>query len=309
MKPNQVVWILAVAALGGCMSQPRSENVDEHGRVQVHLAGALALLETSDPPNLSAEQRARRKIQIDNLREYIAAGRYPINRQLPFLSPIFVDERGARCAVAALLERSGHGRLVQRIASERNFAYVVELGDSPELREWLSENGLTLGEVARIQPEYAPPFSAWEGTASLHGGIGPRWFAGRPQALALVGARAGFARRTIDPIRGRVTSSLLLAGQYEAWVPLTQPFTHVVGPVSAYHWHLTRHLSLYALAGVSVALPNAATPLGIGGQLGMGGDLQPPDWPVKIFAEATARYFRIGVADCIAGTVQLGVGL
>ncbi len=56
--------------------------------------------------------------------------------------------------MAHLIEVSGHGDLVQRVAAIRNHAFVRELAGDEELGEWLRAHGLTLAEAARIQPTY-----------------------------------------------------------------------------------------------------------------------------------------------------------
>jgi hypothetical protein len=57
--------------------------------------------------------------------------------------------------MAYLIERSGEGALVSRLARTRNQAYVRDLAGDPALAAWLNRNGLTLDEAARIQPEYS----------------------------------------------------------------------------------------------------------------------------------------------------------
>jgi hypothetical protein len=56
--------------------------------------------------------------------------------------------------MAYLIEQSGHGELVARVAAMRNNARIRELRSDPQLIAWLEENGIGLAEAARIQPEY-----------------------------------------------------------------------------------------------------------------------------------------------------------
>ncbi|MDB4931641.1 MAG: hypothetical protein JWM10_4125, partial [Myxococcaceae bacterium] len=70
-------------------------------------------------------------------------------------TPVFVDGDGARCAMAALIESTGDGALVDRVARAHNLAAVRELAGDPGLVAWLDRNGLTLAEAARIQPSYS----------------------------------------------------------------------------------------------------------------------------------------------------------
>jgi hypothetical protein len=68
-----------------------------------------------------------------------------------------VDASGTLCAVAHLLATSGRRDVVDRVAAERNNAYVAELADDTALVAWLDSNGLTLEEAARIQAPYVGP--------------------------------------------------------------------------------------------------------------------------------------------------------
>ena len=53
-----------------------------------------------------------------------------------------------------LIEESGHGAFVARIAATNNNARIWAIKDDPELISWLGENGLRVEEGARVQPEY-----------------------------------------------------------------------------------------------------------------------------------------------------------
>lgn len=74
--------------------------------------------------------------------------------------PFFRDGRGALCAMAYLIQRSGRRDLVDRIALTRNNAFIAELADDPELRVWLDSVGLSAAEAARVQPTYQPQLDA-----------------------------------------------------------------------------------------------------------------------------------------------------
>ena len=97
--------------------------------------------------------RLVRALLLGELARYRREGVFPRNPGLP-RTPIFVDAQGTRCAMAHLLEVGGEHALVDRIARERNLAYVPELADEPRLIAWLAAAGLTVAEAAAIQPEY-----------------------------------------------------------------------------------------------------------------------------------------------------------
>lgn len=109
-------------------------------------------------PSLTASQRDSRQTLIGWLREYRNAGAFPWNDRYPDRAmPFFRDSRGVLCAMAYLIDRSGRGDLVDRVAAARNNATIAELADDPALVAWLDSTGLTLAEAGRIQPTYEPP--------------------------------------------------------------------------------------------------------------------------------------------------------
>lgn len=153
--------LVALAALGsGLLIAPAAEAVPpelaeaERARIQAHLLRAEAKLARRDTRGLSPEARARRAKLAEALAAYRRAGRFPENLRGPDQQPMFIGDEGTRCAVAALLETTGEHALVEKIARERNLAYVPELADEPGLAAWLEANGLTLEEAAAIQPAY-----------------------------------------------------------------------------------------------------------------------------------------------------------
>jgi hypothetical protein len=131
---------------------PRSDA--EVARVQRHLARVEAAMRAADGSHLDAGQRAARLVHLERLRRYREAGRFPHNHVPGPRRPVFIDSHGTRCAMAHLIESSGGGELVARIARERNGAYVRELAGEPELVDWLDESGISLAEAAAIQPTY-----------------------------------------------------------------------------------------------------------------------------------------------------------
>jgi hypothetical protein len=88
------------------------------------------------------------------LQEYRDAGRFPVNDRFPTATPIFRDPQGTLCAMAYLIDRSGRGDLVDRVAATRNTEYIPRLADDPDLVAWLDSAGLSPAEAARIQPAY-----------------------------------------------------------------------------------------------------------------------------------------------------------
>ena len=127
-------------------------------RLRAHFDSVDGELRGVDVSRLSATQKATRAKLISWLRDYRDAGRFPendrfANRAVPF----FRDSHGALCAMAYLIDRSGRGDIVDRIASTRNNAFIHQLADDPALVAWLGESGLSVDEAARVQPKYDGP--------------------------------------------------------------------------------------------------------------------------------------------------------
>ena len=140
------------------------------GRIRAHLAIVEVELRRKDVSALTPAQREARAHNLDVLHQYWRRGVFPVNTDFPGQRvPYFVDRYGTRCAMAYLIEQSGHGGLVARIAATHNNAHIANLKDDAELVAWLRENGLTAAEAARIQPAYRNPFAdfagRWEGNA------------------------------------------------------------------------------------------------------------------------------------------------
>lgn len=131
----------------------------EVARIRRHFDGALDLLAARDLSTLTPAQRAGRAALATRLRAYRDQGVFPHNYDFPGEAvPYFVDRRtGTRCAVAHLMESTGRGDMVARVAAMDNNIRVMELAGDAEFRAWLEENGLTIEEAARIQVPYIGP--------------------------------------------------------------------------------------------------------------------------------------------------------
>jgi hypothetical protein len=190
--PAVRVRLLTVLLLAGCGS-----NAVETQLVRAHLERVERELREAPMPGLSPAQRERRAAALDALHSYLEAERFPTNRVQPTRTPIFIDEDGARCAMAALIESTGQRALVARVAREHNLAHIKELAQDAELVAWLDENGLTVDEAAHIQPSYGIPDPEWMQTirllalAQFGAAIG-----GSSEAVIAPGLRWGVRRRS-----------------------------------------------------------------------------------------------------------------
>jgi len=144
----------------------------ETARIRRHLSMVEAELRATKVSALTPAQRAARAGNLDVLHAYWVRGVFPVNTDFPGRHvPYFIDRYGTRCAMAYLIEQSGYGDFVRRIATTQNNAYVRDLRGDTELGAWLSENGLTAAEAARIQPTYGSPADdfagRWDGTVTF----------------------------------------------------------------------------------------------------------------------------------------------
>ena len=130
----------------------------EVARLRAHFDSVDIELRDAKALQLTPAQRTARVTLVGWLRDYREAGTFPQNDRFPNQAmPFFRDSHGVLCAMAYLIERSGRGDLVDRVASTRNNAFIAELAGDVELLAWLDSTGLSVAEAARIQPGYNGP--------------------------------------------------------------------------------------------------------------------------------------------------------
>jgi len=158
------VLVVSVAVTVGGARAPGA--YDNHLRTEVvrlraHFDSVDSELRARDVSSLEPAQRVQRQRLIRWLEEYRDAGVFPVNDRFPGqLVPFFRDSKGTLCAMAYLVDRSGRGDIVDRVAKTRNNAFIPELAHDPALAAWLEHAGLDVAEAARIQPAYNfPPFT------------------------------------------------------------------------------------------------------------------------------------------------------
>ncbi len=140
-------------------------------RMRTHLEHARARLAAAPPTR--PELAGRRAELLGYLGEYIAKGVTPQNTRLPWRSPVFIDDFDNICAVGYLIERSAGRALPERIAARHRFDYLEDIAAAmPEVRAWIESSGLTLDELASIQPGYEAPmveqWSIWHLAGKVH---------------------------------------------------------------------------------------------------------------------------------------------
>jgi hypothetical protein len=125
-------------------------------RMHEHFAYVRALLAARPPtkPELAA-QRAKILAAFD---AYIAKGTTPENEHLPWRTPVFIDDHHTICAVGYLIEQTAGRELAEKIAARHRYDLLDDIAaDMPEVRDWVAASGLTLEELASIQPAYTEP--------------------------------------------------------------------------------------------------------------------------------------------------------
>ncbi|MBA2540720.1 MAG: hypothetical protein H0V17_13865 [Deltaproteobacteria bacterium] len=131
--------------------------------MKVHLQHVRATLAASPPPGDPAAREypaleARRAELLGYLDDYIAKGITPKNWAVPWRTPVFIDDRGAICAVGYLIERSAGRALPEQIAARHRYDYLEDIAAAmPEVASWIASSGFTLDELASIQPGYTEP--------------------------------------------------------------------------------------------------------------------------------------------------------
>ncbi len=104
-------------------------------------------------PINNPETKKQRDITLSYLNEYWTKGQYPKNTDFQIRTPYFKDKFGTLCAMAYIVQRSGHQEIVDEIHSTNNNVYINDVTEG-SLIEWLKTSGITKEDAARIQPAY-----------------------------------------------------------------------------------------------------------------------------------------------------------
>lgn len=300
--------ILLALVLAGCADA--GDKAREIVRVRAHLEGAERALRASTPAGLNADQTERRAVIIQNLHRYIQEENYPTNRISQEMTPIFVDADGARCAVAALVEASGHPALVERITRTDNLAYVEELKGDPELQAWLSENGVTLLEAARIQPGYAnTTATSWQPTVSVFGSVQGGTEPGVGAHIALApGLRVGGRRVTESDSSCDqcVYTSMAFVAEYSRSFTIGDESTNHVGLLAQLDLGDQAYDHTFYVSGGPLASIEDDTKLGfgLGGQAGIGFNFRRRSYP--LFGELIFSALGEAGGATLRGGLNLG---
>ncbi len=127
-------------------------SVDEDLRIRVHLEYVEALLRASEPVGASDAQRAARAHNLDLLHAYLERGVFPRNHVVPGRRPHFIDEDGRICAVGYLIEQTAGRDVAETINARHEWDYIEDIDG---IEGWVAASGLTVHELAMIQPGYS----------------------------------------------------------------------------------------------------------------------------------------------------------
>ncbi len=131
-----------------------TEQTNEIVRLQTHLKYVEQLLRSKDVSGLATEQQENRQKLLGLLNEYWTAGAFPKNYDYPDQRrPCFIDKHGSICAVGYLIEQTAGREVAEQINTKHQYEYLLAMND-PAIDSWAQTSGLTLEELAMIQPSY-----------------------------------------------------------------------------------------------------------------------------------------------------------
>jgi hypothetical protein len=136
---------------------PDAATDSEDLRIRTHLAYVLRQLRAVPSDAVPAELRAARSLNLARLERYIARGEFPRNpASVRGRAPNFLDASGRICAVGDLVREDLGPSAVEAINARYQFARIEEM-ESSVLAAWQQASGLTVRELASIQPAYLSP--------------------------------------------------------------------------------------------------------------------------------------------------------
>ena len=130
-----------------------AKTLNEQQLVQLHLSEVEKLLRSRSVGALAQQQRVNRIKNLDVLHEYLLAGIFPVNTGHYNRQPYFIDDNNNYCAVGYLMKQSGADDMARDIHRTQNFSYLKDIHHD-KLLNWVQQSGLTMDELALIQPGY-----------------------------------------------------------------------------------------------------------------------------------------------------------
>lgn len=135
-------------------------------RIQKHLFLVIENFKKTKN-EFSLEQNQERLNLLNVLEKYAEKKVFPINLYHKERRPYFIDHLGTHCAVGYLMQQSGYEDLARKISASENYEYLRNI-KTAGVKEWASEHGFSLDELALIQPGYQvdSEYSTIDGTTN-----------------------------------------------------------------------------------------------------------------------------------------------
>jgi len=121
--------------------------------IQFHLQQTEQLLRERNTNHLTPSQRKNRLANLDILHCYSQMGIFPVNDGHEGRQPYFIDKFNTYCAVGYLMQQTGADEMARDINLSQNYNYLIDI-THPGLMNWVYNSGLSLDELALIQPAY-----------------------------------------------------------------------------------------------------------------------------------------------------------
>lgn len=125
----------------------------ENEVIQSHLLLVYQILKGRGTHHLTALQQTNRHKNLASLLQYAQTGRFPVNNKIAKRNPVFIDDFETFCAVGYLIKVSGYEWISREIQQHENLLYVKQI-QNPNLKNWSAHCGLSVDELAWIQPGY-----------------------------------------------------------------------------------------------------------------------------------------------------------
>ncbi len=138
----------------------------EQDALVFHIQALENIFLERDVLHLSIFQQQNRKDILNILHKYWQRRDCPRNHNLAFRNPVFIDEENRYCAVGYLMSNTGKDKLCKLVQKTNNYIYISQIKNA-EFEEWQKNSGLTLEELAWIQPGYNPEITITEWNEKL----------------------------------------------------------------------------------------------------------------------------------------------
>jgi hypothetical protein len=219
------------------------EGDSEYQRISTHLSFVLNQLR-----NEKNDDRSRRE-SLDLLEDYIQRGKFPVNMKHNERKPCFIDVNGTICAVGYLVEQTAGLKVAKKINRRFKYNYISEM-KSDDLVEWQGESGLSMKELAMIQPAYGSIYVRTGNHIEIASGYSPF------QKIEIEGdSYNSFLCQFDFPIKGKFSAGVSLLYQETNKEMKDRDLTLLkMGFIPTGYWYFKRGLKMEAAAYGGIGL-------------------------------------------------------